>query len=397
MLRTSRDHCPDPFAPAVSLFTPCPLRDQTVDHHEPDRLLRQVVGRLHSRGRDEPEITLPMLLEPPRQVATVFIRRHVAPGTAQHLGPRCLELALELLGSQPLPAVDHPKEISQCLAQPRPILLGPRIGQCREVLHVANQVSQTELERHVELALVTPIGREIVTPQNPVELRAQNLDQHIGTPRRVDLEERVQVGPKAPDPLPQTILLVTGLVDVEIRFFRQTRQQFFIGLLQRLTHLGDDVRQLPTRDGQPHNVANELADGGEGCVANSLEVGNHGGKPGPDQTAAFDADGQRGLELLLTVRAPPWVAAMLLDLQRHVLNVNLLDHPGHNRRHGFQVMAATGTEIEAIVDRRAVDRFRREGSAFVLGVTGLSADVASILALWRLRLGRLDDVGGRRL
>ena len=42
-----RIHCPDPFAPAVSLFTPCPLSDQTVDHHEPDRLLRQVVGRLH--------------------------------------------------------------------------------------------------------------------------------------------------------------------------------------------------------------------------------------------------------------------------------------------------------------------------------------------------------------
>src|SRR5208282_2031306 len=77
LLCASRDHCPDPFAPAVSLFTPCTLRDQTIDHHEPDRLLCQVVGRLHSRGRDESEITLPMLLEPLRQVATVVRRRHV--------------------------------------------------------------------------------------------------------------------------------------------------------------------------------------------------------------------------------------------------------------------------------------------------------------------------------
>ena len=71
LLRASRDHCPDPFAPAVPRLTPCPLRDQAVDHHEPDRLLRQVVRRLHSRGRDEPEIALPVLLEPLRKVATV--------------------------------------------------------------------------------------------------------------------------------------------------------------------------------------------------------------------------------------------------------------------------------------------------------------------------------------
>ncbi len=88
---------------------------------------------------------------------------------------------------------------------------------------------------------------------------------------------------------------------------------------------------------------------------------------------------------------------MLLDLQRHVLDVDLLDHSRQDRRHGLQVMPATGTEIEAIVDRRAVDRLRGEGGAFVLGVTRLSADTALLLTFRRLRLGRLDDVRGRWL
>jgi hypothetical protein len=144
LLRARRDHCPDPFAPAVPFFTPCPLRDQTVDHDEPDRLLRQIVGRLHSRGRDEPEITLTMCLEPLGQVATVVTRRHVARGTAQHFGPRCLELALEPLGRQLLPAVDHPKERTQRLAQPRPIRLHSHVGQRRQKPHVTDQVGQTE-------------------------------------------------------------------------------------------------------------------------------------------------------------------------------------------------------------------------------------------------------------
>src|SRR5208282_4667909 len=211
------------------------------------------------------------------------------------LGPCRLQLGLELLGRQQLPAVDHPKELAQRLAQPGPIHSIPFVRQRRDELHVADQVGQAELERHVELAQVTPIGREIVAAQHPVKLRAQNLDQHIGAARRVDLEQRVQAGPKAPGPLPYTILLVTSLVDVEPLLVRQALQQFLIGLLQRLTHLGNDIRQLPTRDGHPENIANVFADGGERSVADSLEEGDHGGQPGPHQAAAFDTDGQWGL------------------------------------------------------------------------------------------------------
>ncbi len=88
---------------------------------------------------------------------------------------------------------------------------------------------------------------------------------------------------------------------------------------------------------------------------------------------------------------------MLLDHKGHVVNVDLLDHPGFDRQHGSQVMTATGTEIETMVDRRAVNRFRRKGVALVLGMTGLSADASLILTLRRFRLGWLDDVRGRRL
>src|SRR3954454_11956885 len=45
LLRTRRHHLPDPLTPPTPPLTPRPLRDQPVDHHEPDRLLRQVVRR----------------------------------------------------------------------------------------------------------------------------------------------------------------------------------------------------------------------------------------------------------------------------------------------------------------------------------------------------------------
>ena len=77
---------------------------------------------------------------------------------------------------------------------------------------------------------------------------------------------------------------------------------------------------------------------------------------------------------------------MLVDLQRHVVDVDLLDHPGHDREHGLQLMPATGTEIEAMVEEPPLMDSGGKAVAFVLGVTGLSADVASILTLRRVRL-----------
>ena len=53
--------------------------------------------------------------------------------------------------------------------------------------------------------------------------------------------------------------------------------------------------QLPARDRQADDVADELADGRERSVADPLEVGDQGGQLRPDQAAAFDPDRERGL------------------------------------------------------------------------------------------------------
>src|SRR4051794_26939376 len=46
-----------------------------------------------------------------------------------------------------------------------------------------------------------------------------------------------------------------------------------------------------------------------------------------------------------------------------------------------------------MIEGPAGDRLGGERGAFVLGVPGLAADPAPVLALGRWRLGRLDDVG----
>src|SRR5271169_4912686 len=181
LLRAGRDHRPDSFAPAVSPFTPRPLRDKSVDYYEADRLLCQVIGRLYSRSRNELEITRAVLLEPGRHVATVSCRWHVDLGTTQNLEPGQLQSALELFRREVFSAMNHLEELPQRLAQPFSVGSITSIRQGREELHIADQVGQAKLDRHVEPIHVAPIRRKVVTAQDSVELRAQHLDQNIRT------------------------------------------------------------------------------------------------------------------------------------------------------------------------------------------------------------------------
>src|SRR5271163_3634557 len=63
LLGTGGDHRPDALAPAIARGATRPLRDDAVEHHEADRLFRQVVRWLHPWRGHEPEVRLPVLGE----------------------------------------------------------------------------------------------------------------------------------------------------------------------------------------------------------------------------------------------------------------------------------------------------------------------------------------------
>ena len=188
---------------------------------------------------------------------------------------------------------------------------------------------------------------------------------------------------------------MAGLVDIEMRFVRQVIKKFLIGLLQCTSHFTDDHRQLPTRDRQTDDIADELANGRERSMADPLEVGDQSRQFGPNQAAAFDPDGKWGLVKLLATRAPRRMAAVLLNRQRHLMDVNLLDHTGLAPGGGFEPMAAPGTEIDTMIERATVDGFWREWIPFVFWVSGLAADLTLSLTIGGRSLGRLDDVRRR--
>ena len=129
-------------------------------------------------------------------------------------------------------------------------------------------------------------------------------------------------------------------------------------------------------------------------MTDPLEVGDDGGQPRPGQAAALDRERERGVMGLATVGAPSRMTAVLVDLQGHVADVNLLDDLDRFGVGQVQVPAAAGAGVEEVVGGGGGEHLGREQLALVCGVSRLAAGLAPLLAGRRLRLGRLDDVRG---
>ena len=56
-------HGPDAFAPALAVWAACALRHFSIDDHEADRSLGEVVRRLNAGGGDESEVGVAVLAE----------------------------------------------------------------------------------------------------------------------------------------------------------------------------------------------------------------------------------------------------------------------------------------------------------------------------------------------
>ena len=115
---------------------------------------------------------------------------------------------------------------------------------------------------------------------------------------------------------------------------------------------------------------------------------------GPARPPRSIDSGSGAITRLVTVGAPSRMTAVLVDLQGHVADVNLLDNDGWFGVGHEQVPTAAGAGVQEVVGGAGGEHLGREQLALVCGMSRLAAGLASLLAGRWLRLGRLDDVRG---
>ena len=262
-------------------------------------------------------------------------------------------------------------------------------------LDVADQVGQTKLHEHAAVLHVLAVGAEVVAAQKTVEFLAQHGDEHVGTARRIDAEQREEGSAEAPGPQPVPLVGVPGLVDVEARFAGQDGQHFLVGLLQAGADLGHQLGQIPAADRDADHVAQVLTDGGKRAMTGALEEPDQGREFRTSQAGLLDRLGQGPVMHPLAVPAPIGQSTVLLDAHGLVADLDLLDQP----RSGGGVLKLA-TAIGALRQRVVlglVDLLGRKLRALMLRMAGLTAAAAFLVLALRIVLGRLDDITGRRL
>ena len=80
LLGASGDRRPDPLEPAPSSFAPRALGYVSVDDHEANRLLGQVVGRLEAGCRDKPDVACTVFPKATSEIGRLRCAGHVHDG-----------------------------------------------------------------------------------------------------------------------------------------------------------------------------------------------------------------------------------------------------------------------------------------------------------------------------
>ena len=128
LLGAGRDDCPDPFEPALASFASRSLRYMSVDDHEANGLLGQIVGRLDAGRCDKPDVTLAVFLEATGEVPRLRRAWDVLDGClTQHVAEN-LQRGRDRLGLHEVPAMDHVEHRSSRIQNATTVRLVPRVG-----------------------------------------------------------------------------------------------------------------------------------------------------------------------------------------------------------------------------------------------------------------------------
>ena len=73
-MRAGGDRCPDSFAPISARFAASALRDPAVDHHESNRLFRQIVRRYQANAQALEKSGVSAVISEEAEVSVALLR-----------------------------------------------------------------------------------------------------------------------------------------------------------------------------------------------------------------------------------------------------------------------------------------------------------------------------------
>ncbi len=146
-----------------------------------------------------------------------------------------------------------------------------------------------------------PIGREVVAANDTLKFLSQCLDQHFAAATGRDLEDRKQIGAKAPRPQLLAVVFVPRLVDVQMTLIGQGSQQLVVRVRQALTNLAEELLNHSSAEPYSDYITTILLDVADRHVTDAFEPTDQGGHARTDQARLSDILRNRTLMRLATL------------------------------------------------------------------------------------------------
>ena len=190
------------------------------------------------------------------------------------------------------------------------------------------------------------------------------------------------------------VLLVPRLVDIQSGLLSECGIDLFVGHLEGVADLLQDLGELSTGDGQSVHVVQIAADGREGGVAHRLHMRDDRRQARADQPGFLDGLWDRGLNNASAGIAAIGEPDMLCNFRCLLGQVDLLNCLRRDVRRGMELPTAVRAARQRVWNRN-VDLFGGERRPHMHRVSRL-ATLLSLAAHAPLP-GRLDDIRRRRL
>ena len=389
LLFAGSQYSPDACIPLSAHQGTATLGDPPVNNSLTKRLLSGIIGRWHSRIKQEPEHSFAMLAEtlgkcgrlgwqvflPSQGQYSVFDFEH-----------NSVEPVLWDFVSK-MPDMEQSLELNQ---QGLPKAFVALVRQSYKEFDIANQMSQAEL---LNLIGVFDISTEEIADNCTVVSFSENISEYLRRTRLGNAEKAKSRGTENPYPVFRAVVLPAGLIDIQNRLSGKMLLKLFIRNSNRFIDTPDRIAKVASSNFNVQHITAKVLKRAIGCVKRALHISNQCLQTQAKQVAFDNTDGQFGPNDSTTYRADKAVQMKFGNPYRFFNKFDsLLYFRFFNRPATPCITAITITGIKRDCFINLIRLKRLTTDAFMAGLAALSSR-----ACCRFRFGRLDNIRRWRL
>ena len=270
LLFAGSQYGPDACIPLSAHQGTATLGDPPVNDSLTKRLLSGIIGRWHSRIKQEPEHSFAMLAETLGKCGRLGWQVFL-PSQGQYSVFDFEHNPVEPVLWDFVSKMPDMKQSLELNHQGLPKAFVALVRQSYKEFDIANQMSQAEL---LNLIGVFDISTEEIADNCTVVSFSENVSEYLRRTRLGNAEKAKSRGTENPYPVFRAIVLPAGLIDIQNRLSGKMLLKLFVRNSNRFIDTPDRIAQVASSNFNVQHITAKVLKRAIGCVKRALHISN---------------------------------------------------------------------------------------------------------------------------